>query len=111
MPGGDRRIADDVIAYSQVNNITHIVIGKSMRTRWFELLHGSVVRDLIRRAGNISVHVIAGEAVQGEPIPKKVGATPPRRRHPSIRAHMRCRSVGRRRRRRRWRGAVAAGRP
>src|SRR4030095_1029272 len=31
------------------------------RSRWFELLRGSVVHDLVRRSGNISVHVIAGD--------------------------------------------------
>ena len=41
------------------NNITHIVIAKSRRTRWSELLRGSVTHHLIRRAGDISVHVIA----------------------------------------------------
>ena len=71
IPGGDRRIADDVIAFAQANNATHVIIGKTSRSRWFEILHGSVVHDLIRRAGNISVHVIAGDAVEGEPIPKK----------------------------------------
>ena len=71
MPGGDRRIADDVIAYAHANNVTQIVIGKSTRSRWFEILHGSVVHDLVRRSGNISVHVIAGEDIAGEPIPKK----------------------------------------
>ena len=40
IPGGERRIADDVIAYARANNITQIVIGKSSRTRWFEILHG-----------------------------------------------------------------------
>jgi two-component system sensor histidine kinase KdpD len=30
-----------------------------------------VVHDLVRRSGNISVHVIAGDAVAGEPVPKK----------------------------------------
>ena len=44
-----RRIADDVIAYARANNITQIVIGKSTRSRWFEILHGSVVHDLVRR--------------------------------------------------------------
>jgi two-component system sensor histidine kinase KdpD len=29
------------------------------------------VHDLVRRSGNISVHVIAGDAVAGEPVPKK----------------------------------------
>jgi two-component system sensor histidine kinase KdpD len=71
IPGSDRRIADDVIAFAQTNNATHIVIGKSSRTRWFEIVHGSVVHDLVRRAGTISVHVIAGETIEGEPIPKK----------------------------------------
>ncbi len=60
IPGGDKRIADDVIAYARANNVTQIVVGKSHRYRWFEILHGSVVHDLVRRAGNISVHVISG---------------------------------------------------
>ncbi len=71
IPGGDRSIADDVIRYAQANNITHIVIGKSTRSRWFEILHGSVVHDLVRRSGDISVHVISGEDISGEGIPKK----------------------------------------
>jgi two-component system sensor histidine kinase KdpD len=78
VPGGARRIADDVIAYARANNITQIVIGKSTRSRWFEILHGSVVHDLVRRAGSISVHVIAGEEAEGEPIaPKTVRAAEP----------------------------------
>jgi two-component system, OmpR family, sensor histidine kinase KdpD len=71
LPGGDRHIADDVIGYAQANNVTQIVIGKSARTRWFEIIHGSVVHDLVRRSGNISVHVIAGDTIVGEPIQKK----------------------------------------
>ncbi len=71
LPASDRHIADEVIGYAQANNVTQIVIGKSARTRWFEILHGSVVHDLVRRSGNISVHVIAGDTIAGEPIPKK----------------------------------------
>jgi two-component system sensor histidine kinase KdpD len=72
MPGGPRRtIADDVVSYARENNVTQIVIGKSTRSRWFEILHGSVVHDLVRRSGNISVNVIAGEELTAEPIPKK----------------------------------------
>jgi two-component system sensor histidine kinase KdpD len=71
IPGGDRRIADDVLAYAQANNITQVVVGKSTRSWWFELLHGSVVRDLLHRSGNISVHVIAGEELERAVIPKK----------------------------------------
>ena len=57
------RIADDVIGYAHANNVTQIIIGKSTRSRWFEILHGSVVHDLVRRSGNISVHVIAGDEI------------------------------------------------
>src|SRR5580693_5138156 len=32
-PGGDRRIADDVLIYAHANNITQIVIGKASRSR------------------------------------------------------------------------------
>jgi two-component system, OmpR family, sensor histidine kinase KdpD len=71
IPSADQRIADDVIRYAQTNNATQIIIGKSTRTRWFEILHGSVVHDLVRRSGNISVHVISGDTIAGEPIPKK----------------------------------------
>ena len=71
LPASDRPIAEDVISYAQANNATQIVIGKSARTRWFEIMHGSVVHDLVRRSGNISVHVIAGETIAGQPIPKK----------------------------------------
>ena len=75
IPGGGRSIADDVTAYAQANNITQIIIGKSSRSRWFEILHGSVVHDLVRRSGNISVHVIAGEEIAGEPIARKTVST------------------------------------
>src|SRR5262245_57954064 len=75
IPSADRRIADDVIGYAHAHNVTQIIIGKSTRSRWFEILHGSVVHDLVRRSGNISVHVIAGDAVAGDPIPKKTVRT------------------------------------
>jgi len=71
LPAAAGNIATDVIGYAQANNVTQIVIGKSERTRWFEILHGSVVHDLVRRSGNISVQVIAGDTIEGEPIPKK----------------------------------------
>src|SRR6202030_4147859 len=78
IPGGDRRIADDVLIYAHTNNITQIVIGKSSRSRLFEIVNGSVVHDLVRGSGNISGHVIAGDREPGEPIPKKTVSTAPR---------------------------------
>jgi len=67
IPG--RNIADEVVAYAMANNITQIVIGKSSRSRWFEMVHGSVVHELVRKTGSISVHVISAD--DNESIPPK----------------------------------------
>jgi two-component system, OmpR family, sensor histidine kinase KdpD len=75
LPAGSHGIADDVIGYAHAHNVTQIIIGKSTRPRWFEMLHGSVVHDLVRRSGNISVHVIAGDLLPGAPVPKKTVRT------------------------------------
>jgi two-component system sensor histidine kinase KdpD len=40
IPGGDRRIADDIVSYAQANNVTQIIMGKSARSRLFEIMHG-----------------------------------------------------------------------
>jgi len=70
IPGVGRRIADDLISFAHANNVTQIIIGKSVRSRWFELVRGSVVHDLVRRAGNISVSVIAGDDLPSGPVAK-----------------------------------------
>src|SRR6202035_1896477 len=71
IPGVGRRIADDLISFAHANNVTQIIIGKSTRPWWFALTRGSVVHDLVRRGGNISVSVIAGEGLGGGPVRKK----------------------------------------
>jgi two-component system sensor histidine kinase KdpD len=35
------------------------VIGEPLRSRWQEMLRGSFVNELIRKADNIDIHVIA----------------------------------------------------
>ena len=59
--------AREIIAYANANNFTHIVVGRPSRSRWRQLWQGSVTQDLIRHAGNISVHIISGDARDGEP--------------------------------------------
>src|SRR6516162_2006489 len=67
IPGVGRSIADDIIQFAQANNVTKIIIGKSSRSRWFEIMRGSVVHDLVRRSGNITVNVIAGDELPTGP--------------------------------------------
>src|SRR5215469_4250461 len=66
VPG--RNIADEVVAHAIANNITQIVIGKSNRSRWFEILHGSVVHELVRKTGQISVNVISADDTVPAPV-------------------------------------------
>src|SRR6202045_2707823 len=75
IPAVQRRIADDVIHFAQANNVTQIIIGKSTRSWWFETRRGSVVHDLVRRGGNISVNGIAREEIAPQPVPKKTVRT------------------------------------
>src|ERR1019366_4550935 len=73
LPGRD--IAESILIYAQRNNITQIIIAKSERPFWFELLHGSVVRDLVRNSGAISVTTVSP---RGEALPAKSVRTAPR---------------------------------
>src|SRR5438552_11732449 len=38
IPGGTKRIADDILSFSRANHVTQIVVGKSTRSRWFEIV-------------------------------------------------------------------------
>lgn len=63
LPG--QHIAAEIVRYAAANNVTHIVIGKPVKPQWREWLQGSVSHELIRHAGDISVHVIAGAVEPG----------------------------------------------
>lgn len=55
-------VVNEILAYAVRHNITKIVVGKSSMSRWREWLGRSVVDELIRRSGEIDVHVVKGEA-------------------------------------------------
>ncbi len=54
-------VAAEVLAYARRRNVTRIVLGKPTRSRWREVLFGSVVNELIRHSGDIDVYIITGE--------------------------------------------------
>lgn len=78
LPG--RKVADALVEFAHAHNMTQIVIGKAQRSRWFEMINGSVVHDLLRRAEGISVHVIASE--QADPEGNAARRPTMRRRQP-----------------------------
>jgi two-component system sensor histidine kinase KdpD len=64
LPG--QGVADAIADYARANNFTHIVIVQPQRSRWVELLRGTLAQALIRQAGGASVHVLgrSSEAVE-----------------------------------------------
>ena len=54
---------------------TQLVLGKSHRSRWFEMLHGSVVDKLVRDTPDVTVHVL--------PMPSPQSPRPRVRRRPT----------------------------
>ncbi len=52
-------VAAELIRYAQENQITQIVIGHSSRSRWHELIHGSIVNKLARALRSVDILVVA----------------------------------------------------
>jgi two-component system sensor histidine kinase KdpD len=74
-------IADTVIDYAHKHNITRIIIGKTLRPRWQEVIFGSIVDQLIHRSGTIDVYVISSheETVHAPPgMEPLLPVTPPK---------------------------------
>jgi two-component system sensor histidine kinase KdpD len=55
-------VVDGLLGYAYRQHVTQIIVGESQRSRWQELLNGSVVTKLIRRARGVDIHVIARES-------------------------------------------------
>jgi two-component system sensor histidine kinase KdpD len=52
-----RSVVEEILAFAKQRNVTRVVVGKSRRSRWFELRHGSVVDDLVRSGSGLAVEV------------------------------------------------------
>ncbi|WP_428485478.1 DUF4118 domain-containing protein [Rhodopila sp.] len=75
IPGQD--VVDSIIDYARANNVTHIIIGKSDRPRWRQMVSGSVTQRMINRAGGINIHIIEA------PVERAGSAVPTRDEKPS----------------------------
>jgi len=51
-------VFDGLARFAAEARVTQLVVGKSARSRWFELRHGSVVDRLVRETPDIAVHVL-----------------------------------------------------
>src|SRR5262249_2998994 len=55
LPG--RSVVEEVLAFARSRNATRIVVGKSRRSRWFEMRHGSVADELVRSGSGLAIEV------------------------------------------------------
>jgi two-component system sensor histidine kinase KdpD len=52
------RVAHEIISFARAKNVTLILVGGSLRSRWQELIRGSIINQIIRQSGSIHVLVV-----------------------------------------------------
>jgi two-component system sensor histidine kinase KdpD len=57
-------IPETLMRVARENNVTKIVIGQTLRSRWHELRYGSIVNRLIRLSGDVDIYVISSKPDQ-----------------------------------------------
>jgi two-component system sensor histidine kinase KdpD len=82
IPGED--IAKELVRYAEQRNVTELILGKPVRSRWRELWRRSPVNDIVRQSGNIDVRVISGEqSEEGRQVAQR-----PRRHAPPLNRYL-----------------------
>jgi two-component system sensor histidine kinase KdpD len=61
-------VSRQLLVYARSRNVTKIIVGKPLRSRWKEWIFGSVVDDLVRGSGDMDIYVITGEGGPGRPM-------------------------------------------
>src|SRR3984957_15744946 len=54
----DRNVSDALIRFAQQENISHVVFGQSVRSRWDILLRGSVLNRFLSEVRDVTVQVV-----------------------------------------------------
>lgn len=80
-------VAQALTSFAEAERATQLVVGASGRARWRELLQGSVINAVARRAGSFDLHVISYEIPDGHPYRRPV------ERHTSV-LSFRRRAIG-----------------
>ena len=61
-------VSEAILELARKLNVTQIIIGKPEHTRFWEIIHGSVVDKVIRQSQGVSIHVIPGRQQETGPI-------------------------------------------
>jgi len=63
-----QKASDDILSYARSGGFTKVIVGKSPRPRWREMIYGTLADQLIRGSGSIDVYVVAGETEDRKPL-------------------------------------------
>ena len=86
LPG--QSVADTIADYARANNFTHIIIVQPQRSRWLELLYGTLAQALIRSADGASVHVLGRSKETTEPQSQRALPSEPVARGSDAKAYL-----------------------
>jgi two-component system, OmpR family, sensor histidine kinase KdpD len=86
LPG--QSVADTIADYARANNFTHIIIVQPQRSRWLELLYGTLAQALIRSADGASVHVLGRSKEATEPQSQRALPSEPVARGSDAKAYL-----------------------
>jgi len=67
LPG--QSVTETVLDYARRHNVTKVIVGKPLRSRWMEMLRGSIVDQLIHQSGTIDIYLVTSEP---EPASQRV---------------------------------------
>jgi two-component system sensor histidine kinase KdpD len=73
-------IGEALVTFARAHNATQLVVGATRRSRWQELLAGSVIQRVLRLASEIDVHVISNPVSTRARIRTRASPLPRRRR-------------------------------
>ena len=68
-------VSSGILSLAQQCNVSQIIVGKPLRPRWQEIIHGSVVDDIIRGCTGMGVFVVPGYPTPKAPPTKENGRT------------------------------------
>lgn len=63
-------VVKKIMNFAREHNVTKIVIGKRVRSRWSDFFYGSLADELIRNSGEIDIYIIRSSEADVKPSPE-----------------------------------------
>jgi len=54
-----KKVVEMITDTAKQHNITQLIIGQSGQTRWQEIMHGSIINDLLSRMDGVDLHIVS----------------------------------------------------